>query len=513
MRVSLQSRSFYKKEPKVGKELLRMESIVKTFPGVKALSNAQMVLHEGEIMGFMGENGAGKSTLMNVLGGIFQPDSGEIFIEGKKVEIHSVHESQALGVAFIHQELALEPYLTIAENIFLGRTIKNRFGLVSQNLMAAAAEPYLKRVGLDVDPREMVGKLSMGQQQMVEIAKAFSLNAKILILDEPTSSLSEKEVEILFNTVRELKKQGMGIIFITHKMAEVFQLCDAVTIMRDGAYMDCLRSEDCSEQKLISLMVGRDLGNYYVRTFNEPGDVMLEVKNVTAGKRAYNCSFSVRSGEILGFYGLVGAGRSELLEAIMGLFPLNEGEVILCGEKVTKHDPSYMQKHGAVLVPESRKTQGLLLNNTIAFNISLPSIGEFIKHLHVNRTKEEQIVDHGMKALSIKAPSSQVNVSTLSGGNQQKVLLSKWLATDPKVLILDEPTRGIDVGAKAEIYTIINNLAKAGLAIVLISSEMPEVMNMSDRMMIMSEGRITGELDRSEYTQEAILSLGMGVAN
>ncbi len=497
----------------MAKELLRMENIVKTFPGVKALSNARMVLHEGEIMGFMGENGAGKSTLMNVLGGIYQPDSGEIYIEGRKVEVHSVHESQALGVAFIHQELALEPHLTIAENIFLGRTIKNRFGLVSQNLMAEAALPYLKRVGLDIDPREMVGRLSMGQQQMVEIAKAFSLNAKILILDEPTSSLSEREVEVLFRTVRELKKQGMGIIFITHKMAEVFQLCDAVTIMRDGAYMDCLRSEECSEQKLISLMVGRDLGNYYVRTFNEPGEVMLEVKNVTAGKRAVNCSFYVRSGEILGFYGLVGAGRSELLESIMGLYPMNGGEVILNGEKISRHDPSYMQQHGAVLVPESRKTHGLLLNNTIGFNISLPSIREFIGHLHVNRAKEESIIDHGMRSLSIKAPSSHVNVSTLSGGNQQKVLLSKWLATDPKVLILDEPTRGIDVGAKAEIYSIINDLAKAGMAIVLISSEMPEVMNMSDRMIVMSEGRITGELDRSEYTQEAILSLGMGVAN
>lgn len=273
------------------KELLRMENIVKTFPGVKALNNAAITVHAGEVMGFMGENGAGKSTLMNVLGGVFPADSGDIYIEGKKVAIHSIHESQALGVAFIHQELALEPYLTIAENIFLGREMKNSFGMVSKDKMAEAARPFLERVGLDVDPNEFVGRLSIGQQQMVEIAKSFSLNAKILILDEPTSSLSEKEVDVLFDTVRDLKKQGMGIIFITHKMAEVFQLCDAVTIMRDGEFMGERQSAECSESELISLMVGRDLGNYYVRTYNKPGDIMMEVKNINAGKRAIDCSF------------------------------------------------------------------------------------------------------------------------------------------------------------------------------------------------------------------------------
>ena len=293
------------------KELLRMENIVKTFPGVKALNNAAITVHAGEVMGFMGENGAGKSTLMNVLGGVFPADSGEIYIEGKKVEINSIHESQALGVAFIHQELALEPYLTIAENIFLGREIKNSLGLVSKDKMAEAAKPFLERVGLTVDPNEYVGRLSIGQQQMVEIAKSFSLNAKILILDEPTSSLSEKEVDVLFDTVRDLKKQGMGIIFITHKMAEVFQLCDAVTIMRDGEFMGSRQSSECTDSELISLMVGRDLGNYYVRTYNEPGKVMMEVKNINAGKRAVDCSFQVRSGEILGVYGLVGAYESD----------------------------------------------------------------------------------------------------------------------------------------------------------------------------------------------------------
>ena len=303
----------------------------------------------------------------------------------------------------------------------------------------------------------------------------------------------------------------MGVIFITHKMAEVFQLCDAVTIMRDGEFMGSLQSSECTESQLISLMVGRELGNYYVRTFNKPGEVLLEAKDICAGKRAVHCDFSVRSGEILGFYGLVGSGRSELMKAVMGLDPMDSGEIYLNGEQVKKPDPMYMQNKGVALVPESRKTEGLLLKNTIGFNITLPILHRFINHLRVDRDKEEEIIDNGMKSLRVKAPSAQVNCSTLSGGNQQKVLLAKWLATDPKVLILDEPTRGIDVGAKAEIYTIINDLAKKGLAIILISSEMPEVMNMSDRMMIMNEGHITGEVAHEEYSQELILKYAMGV--
>lgn len=497
----------------MAEELLRMENIVKTFPGVRALNNAGIKVHAGEVMGFMGENGAGKSTLMNVLGGVFPADSGDIYIQGKKVEIHSVRESQELGVAFIHQELALEPYLTIAENIFLGREIRGGLGMVSKDKMAEAARPFLERVGLDVDPNEFVGRLSIGQQQMVEIAKSFSLNAKILILDEPTSSLSEKEVDILFKTVKDLKKQGLGIIFITHKMAEVFQLCDAVTIMRDGEFMGELQAADCSESQLISLMVGRDLGNYYIRTFNEPGKVVLEAKHICAGKRVTDCSFAVRSGEILGFYGLVGAGRSELMKAVMGLDPMQSGEVWLNGERVKKPTPLFMQKKGVALVPESRKTEGLLLKQSIAFNISLPVLDRFMNHLRVDLKKEKEIVDEGMTALSVKAPSANVNCITLSGGNQQKVLLAKWLATKPKVLILDEPTKGIDVGAKAEIYSIINNLAKSGLAVILISSEMPEVMNMSDRVIVMSESRITGELQHEEFSQELILKYAMGVTN
>jgi len=492
-------------------ELLRMENIVKTFPGVRALNRAGITVHAGEVMGFMGENGAGKSTLMNVLGGVFPADSGDIYITGEQVNIRSVHDSQALGVAFIHQELALEPYLTIAENIFLGREMRNSLGMISKDKMAEAAKPFLERVGLEVDPNEFVGRLSLGQQQMVEIAKSFSLNARILILDEPTSSLSEKEVEILFHTVRDLKSQGLGIIFITHKMAEVFRLCDAVTILRDGEYMGTVQSEECTENQLISLMVGRDLGNYYVRTFNQPGEIMLEAQHIRAGKRVDDCSFVVRSGEVLGFYGLVGAGRSELMKAVMGLDPMDSGEIYLHGEKVRRTSPMFMQNNGVALVPESRKTEGLLQQNTIGFNITLPVLAGFIRRFRVNRNAERKIINRGMTSLRVKAPSAEVHCAALSGGNQQKVLLAKWLATNPQVLILDEPTKGIDVGAKAEIYTIINNLVKEGLAIILVSSEMMEVMNMSDRMILMNEGQITGMLDREEYSEELILKYAMGV--
>ena len=490
---------------------MRMKNIVKTFPGVRALNHAGITVHAGEVMGFMGENGAGKSTLMNVLGGVFPADSGEIYIAGEQVDIRSVHDSQALGVAFIHQELALEPYLTIAENIFLGREMRNSLGMISKDKMASAAKPFLERVGLEVDPNEFVGRLSLGQQQMVEIAKSFSLNARILILDEPTSSLSEKEVAILFHTVRDLKSQGLGIVFITHKMAEVFRLCDAVTILRDGEYIGTVQSEECTENQLISLMVGRDLGNYYVRTFNQPGEIMLEAQHICAGKRVDDCSFAVRSGEVLGFYGLVGAGRSELMKAVMGLDLMDSGEIYLHGKKVRKTSPMFMQNSGVALVPESRKTEGLLQQNTIGFNITLPVLAGFIRRFQVNRNAEQEIIERGMTSLRVKAPSAEVHCAALSGGNQQKVLLAKWLATNPQVLILDEPTKGIDVGAKAEIYMIINNLAKEGLAIILISSEMMEVMNMSDRMILMNEGQITGMLNREEYSEELILKYAMGV--
>ena len=495
---------------KMPKQLLKMESISKNFPGVKALDNAYIDLFEGEVLGLLGENGAGKSTLMNVLGGIFKPDAGSIFIDEQEVTINGVLDSQAKGIGFIHQELALEPYMTIAENIFLGREKKDKFGAVSKKIMNEAAKQYLEIVGLDIDPRSSVSRLSTGQQQLVEVAKAFSLNARIIVMDEPTSSLSEKEVRILFKTVKELQKRNIGIIYISHKLSEIFELTDRITVMRDGSYIGTQNTKDTTEKELVHMMVGRELENYYVRTHNVFGDVSLEVRNMNAGKRVKDCSFQVRKGEILGFYGLIGAGRSELLQAVMGLYPSQSGEIYVNGKLVKNLTPLATQKLGLALVPEDRKTQGLFLENTVSFNSSLAVLDKFISKFRVNRKIEKKIVNHGIESLSIKTPSADQRVGNLSGGNQQKVVLAKWLATNPQILILDEPTRGIDVGAKAEIYKIINDLAASGIAIILISSELNEIINMCDTLAIMHNGQIAATFCSSEFDQDVILHNAIG---
>lgn len=492
------------------KKLLRMENVTKIFPGVKALDNACLELNEGEVLGLLGENGAGKSTLMNILGGIYRPESGQIFIDDTPVIINGVLDSQAKGIAFIHQELALEPYLTVAENIFLGREMKNKFGMVSKRMMNEAAKQYLDIVGLDIDPASNVSRLSTGQQQMVEIAKAFSLNARIIVMDEPTSSLSEKEVEILFKTVRDLKRRNIGIVYISHKMSEIFDLTDRIAVMRDGCYIGCKVTKETDANELIHMMVGRELGNYYVRTFNKPGDTALEVRNLSAGKMVQDCSFSLKKGEILGFYGLIGAGRSELMQAIMGLDRKDSGEISIFGKRMDNMSPLESQRHGLALVPESRKTQGLVLDNSVAFNMTLSVLDQFIGRLRVDIKKEQAIVEKGIQSMNIKTPSMTQRVGNLSGGNQQKVVLAKWLATNPQILILDEPTRGVDVGAKAEIYKIINDLAANGIAIIMISSELNEIINMCDRLEIMHNGRITGVLDRKDFTQDLILKYAIG---
>lgn len=484
--------------------LVEMKDVVKTFPGVKALNNAQLTLYEGEVLGLLGENGAGKSTLMNVLGGIYKPDSGSIKVLGSEVKIENVIAAQELGIAFIHQEIALVPYLSVAENIFLGRERKTA-GMVDKNKMYKEAKKWLDMVGLEVNPATLVCRLSIAKQQMVEIAKACSLNMKLMIMDEPTSSLSEKEVESLFRMIRRLQEKNIGIIYISHKLSEIFTITDRVCVMRDGGYVGTIITKESDQATLVKMMVGRELESYYVRTFNEPGEVVLEVENMNVGKRAIDCSFSVRKGEILGFYGLVGAGRSELLKAVMGLYPKNSGTVRLKGQDVSSLPTMKIQERGLVLVPEDRKTEGLILKNTIKFNISVSVLRKFMNFFRVDQKKENEIVDTGIQDLNIKTPSRDQVVRNLSGGNQQKVVLAKWLASNPDVLILDEPTRGVDVGAKAEIYSIMNNLAAQGMAIIMISSEMPEIINMCDRMLIMSEGKIRGELERTEFEQQKIL--------
>ncbi len=486
--------------------LLKAERIDKRFPGVHALKDVSLELLKGEVHALLGENGAGKSTLINVLGGVFPPNSGEIFIEGKKAVIRNISDAQREGIAVIHQELVLVPYMTIAENIYMGREPGNKL-VVDRAGMNREAETVMKRVGLNRDPATPVKELSIAQQQMVEIAKALSLNARILIMDEPTSSLTENEVNILFSIIRKLKADGVGIIYVSHRMSELFEITDRVTVMRDGAYIATKNTKETDTDELVYLMVGRKVENYYTRNFREPGDVTLKVENLSIKGLLENISFEARAGEVLGFSGLIGAGRSELMQALVGLRKYDAGSVEICGQLQNHQNYHKTIEKGIVLVPEDRKKLGLVLINHVAFNTTLAVLKEFMVRGTVNRRKENEIIDRAVKTLRIKTNGNEQKVGTLSGGNQQKVLIGKWLATNPKVLILDEPTRGVDVGAKADIYEIIDNLVQKGITIIMVSSDLNEVINMSDRVIVMKEGRITGTLKHEEINQEAVMHM------
>ena len=486
--------------------ILKMKKITKTFPGVRALSDVDFELKEGEVHALLGENGAGKSTLIKVLGGIYHADSGEIEINGKSVKINSVQDAEANGIAIIHQELVLVPYMSVAENIFLGRELGAGIA-VNLKAQEKEAQEVLDRLGMDIDARSLVKDLSIAKQQMVEITKAVATNSKILVMDEPTSSISEKEVENLFNIMRDLTSHGVGIIYISHKMSELQEICDRVTVMRDGEYVGTKVVKETSRDDLIAMMVGRQLTSYYERDFLEPGEEVLKVENINDNKRVFNVSFNLRKGEIVGFAGLVGAGRSETMQAIFGLTKGATGDVYINGKKVEIKSPIDAMKHGLVMVPESRKEQGLYLIQDVKYNTTIEILDQFIKNLSVNNKKEAEITQKYIDMMSTKTPSQQQTIGNLSGGNQQKVLIGRWLATEPQILILDEPTRGIDVGAKAEIYAIMNNLLKQGVSIIMISSEMPEIINMSDRVYVMAEGRIAGCIDHEEISQEAIMKL------
>ena len=490
-------------EPKV---LLKMKNIHKSFPGVHALKSVDFELRAGEVHAILGENGAGKSTLIKVLGGIYTPDEGEIYIEGKKVEIKDVVTAQKCGIAIIHQELVLVPYMTVGENIFLGREpMKGKF--VDRKKLHEEAQKLLDAYGMDIDARTMVGKLTIAKQQMVEIIKAISCQSKILVMDEPTSSISDKEVSFLFNTMRTLTAKGVGIIYISHKMSELDEICDRVTVMRDGSYIATEVVKETTKDRLISMMVGRDLKNYYTRDYANQGEVILKCENISDNHMVKGASFELRKGEILGFAGLVGAGRSELMKCIFGLTKNYTGDIYLDGKKVNIKSPTEAMRHGIALVPEDRKHEGLYLIQSIKFNTTIEVLKEFIKFIHVNKNKEEEITQRYIDMMATKTPSTKQLVGKLSGGNQQKIMIGRWLATSPKILILDEPTRGVDVGAKSEIYAIINKLAKEGMSIILISSELPEIINMSDRVYVMRDGKVMGCLGHEEVTQEKIMKL------
>lgn len=501
--------------------LLEMRRITKEFPGVKALDDVNLDLHEGEFHALVGENGAGKSTLMKVLSGVYPHGTyaGDIVVEGEVREFQTIRQAEEAGIAIIFQELSLVKELTVAENIFLGRE-PSRFGIINWAEVYQKSSKLLKDLNLPLNPKTVVGNLGIGQQQLVEIAKALSQKAKILVLDEPTAALTESEVETLFSILKDLKKRGVGMIYISHKLDEVFAMADRITVLRDGQTVRTESALALDKNKVIALMVGREVGDIFPETTHDFGETALEVKNLTAfdpdvadKKLVDDVSFAVKKGEVLGVAGLMGAGRSELLMAIFGAWRgRNEGEIFVEGKRASIYSPCDAIDNGIGFVTEDRKRFGLILEQTILDNSTLAGLekisGKFITH----RSRERVATKKVMESLRVKANSPMTVAGTLSGGNQQKVVLGKWLLTNPKVLFLDEPTRGIDVGAKQEIYAEINELAKKGLAIVMVSSELPEVLGLSDRILVLHEGKVTGEFLKREATPEKVMMAATGEA-
>ena len=493
--------------------VLEMKDVYKAFPGVIALNHVKLQLHPGTVHALMGENGAGKSTLMKCMFGIYSMDEGEIFIDGEKVEIHNPMDALNKGIAMVHQELQPIPARTIGENIYLGRYPLKSLGplkVVDHEKLYADAESVLKEVRMDFDPRKKLGELSVSQMQSVEIAKAVSANCRVLILDEPTSSLTQNEVEALFRIIADLKAKGVAIVYISHKMDEILRISDEVTIMRDGQYIGTWDAKNLTTDFIITKMVGRELTNLFPPRENVPGDVEFEVEDFTSinPKSFRHCSFNVRKGEILGVAGLVGAQRTELMEGIFGIRSKVSGTVRLRGQELKITQPKNAIDNGVAMLTEDRRGTGILGVLSVADNISIASLNKYLKNgILLDNKKIEDLVQENIKQMNTKTPSSKTPIQSLSGGNQQKVLIGRWLANDPDVLILDEPTRGIDVGAKYEIYCIIADLAKQGKSIIMISSEMAELIGMSDRIMVMCDGRITGFIDGKDATQENIMEL------
>lgn len=488
--------------------VVSMEHITKTFPGVKALDDVQLHLKAGEVMALLGENGAGKSTLMKILSGVYTRDSGDIEIFGQKITGDlNTKQAQELGVAIIHQELNMCQHLTVANNMFLGREIVKNGRLDKEEMNRQTLEQLAKLGITDIDPNETVGNLTVGRQQMVEIGKALLINAKVLVMDEPSSSLSNAEITEMFRIVHELKAMGTAIVYISHRLQELHHIVDSITVMRDGKYITEGRFEDFTMDEIIANMVGREITNQFPRDDVARGKKILEVKNLNAGRMVRDVSFDVYEGEVLGFSGLVGAGRTETMRAIFGADRKESGEIILDGKPLTINSPTDAIKQGIVLAPEDRKKEGLCTKLSIRNNIALPNLDIICKLLgKINKKTEDEMVEKGKNSLTIKMAGPEVEAGSLSGGNQQKVVVAKWLARDSRVVIFDEPTRGIDVAAKVEIYQIINQLKKSGVGVIIVSSEMPEVMGISDRIIVMCNGRVTGEVDPRTVTEEEIMT-------
>lgn len=490
---------------------LRLDNIVKTFPGVRALDGVSFEVMPGECHALLGENGAGKSTLMKVIAGMYQPDSGRLYIEEKETVLPSPLAAKSKGVVLIHQELSLAEEMTAAENIFLGELPTKSFGRVDWKTLFARAGAILKKLNCDFGPEVKVSRLSIAKKQMVEIARALTVDAKAVIFDEPTASLTDAEKVVLFDIINDLKAQGVGIVYISHRMDEIFTISDRISVLRDGAYRGTLETAETNEDEVTQLMIGRSLDYSRNTLHHDLGGVTLDVRGLSCGKLYQDVSFKVRAGEVVGFYGLVGAGRTEIAETLFGLRTPSAGEILLDGESVTVSSPADAIERGISLVPESRKEQGLVLGMSCRDNITLPQIGDLTTGPFVSNGSEVAIYDIYRDRLEIKAPSWRSMVGNLSGGNQQKIVIGKWLAMKPKLLIVDEPTRGIDVGSKSEIHNLIRELARSGYAVIVISSEMPEVLHVSDRIVAMYQGRVMREFTSDEVTEDTLVQAISGI--
>lgn len=491
--------------------LVELKGVSKFFPGVIALDKADIQFYAGEVHGLMGENGAGKSTLIKLLTGAYQADEGEIFLDGKPAQLNDPKSAMNAGLTAIYQELNVIPKLSVWENIFLGRELRNRQGLLDIPAMKEKSRQLLARLRQNVDVNEKVENLGMGHQQMVEICKALVVDSRLIIMDEPTSSLSEGEVRELLRTVGDLRQQGMAVVFISHHMDEIFQVCDRLTVLRDGCVIQSMLASECDTDQLIKLMVGRDINHQFPKEAAPLGEEMLRVEHFTAGNGSFrDISFQIRSGEVLGFSGLVGAGRTEVMRAIFGIDPLKNGTLYIQGKETRIHNPRQAIAKGIAFLTEDRKGEGLVLNNTVGFNINLSTFSRTRKGPLLSPALMKEHAQRNIRLLNIKTPSIQTQVRGLSGGNQQKVVIGKWLETNASIFLMDEPTRGLDVGAKQEVYHIINDLVRQGKAVILVSSELPEVLGMSDRIIVMHEGSISAVFERGEATQEKIMKAASG---
>ncbi len=487
-----------------------MKGIDKAFGSNKVLKNAGFELADGEVHALMGENGAGKSTLMKILTGVYTKDAGTVIVDGKEVVYKSPKEAEKAGIVFIYQELNVMFDLTVVDNLFMGKEITKRFGICDKKAMRTKAQEIMDKMGVHIPVDAVMSELSVGQQQMVEICKALMVDAKVIIMDEPTAALTESETQVLFQVIKSLKAKGVSIVYISHRMEEIFELCDRITVLRDGEYIGTRNISEITMDDIVQMMIGREIGERFPKRNATIGDEVLKVEHLTHKKAFADVSFSVRAGEVLGVAGLMGAGRTEIMQAIFGNLPCEKGDIYIDGQKVVIKKPAQAIKAGIGFITEDRKTEGLLLEKSIADNIEIANLGKVSDKGVIKKNKKKSLVCQSIEEFRIKCFNDAQECGSLSGGNQQKVVLAKWVYTDPKILILDEPTRGVDIGAKKEIYNVINDMAAKGVAVIMVSSELPEVLGMSDRIMVVREGKVMGIIDGKDADQSKIMTLATG---